>query len=434
MGTQKFSHGPAVRRYAAGLVASVLAAAALVGMSMAPAAATATSGTFTNASALSPADNAVVSSSVTVSGMNLLLDASVILKSLHHTWPADLDIMLQGPTGKRVMLMSDAPNGLPYCKTAVTNLDLKFAGGTSPTIPDNQTLADTGYYSATNNDAIATGCGTTTGDSLVPTPTDASLDAFKGTDPNGVWTLYVADDGTGDAGGLAAGWSLSLAGELWHVNPTSIDFGTTAVNGTTDASVTITNVAGFDLPSTTLSLPSPAPFSRVSDDCVRAHFAAGASCTLVVRFHPTATGVQNRVLTLTMGYYNVVIGITLTESHTITVVGTGLTPQQQPPMPTACLGKPATITGTPGNDTLVGTGGNDVIVAGPGDDTVKGAKGNDVVCGGDGNDTIKGAAGNDKLLGEAGDDVLKGGVGRDRCDGGVGTDIAKTCEKKVAVP
>jgi hypothetical protein len=33
---------------------------------------------------------------------------------------------------------------------------------------------------------------------------------LKGVSPNGQWALYVVDDGTGDSGSIAGGWSLSL--------------------------------------------------------------------------------------------------------------------------------------------------------------------------------------------------------------------------------
>jgi hypothetical protein len=36
------------------------------------------------------------------------------------------------------------------------------------------------------------------------------LSVFEGTDPNGVWSLYVMDDLAGDAGRIDGGWVLSL--------------------------------------------------------------------------------------------------------------------------------------------------------------------------------------------------------------------------------
>ena len=56
-----------------------------------------------------------------------------------------------------------------------------------------------------------------------------------------------------------------------------------------------------------------------------------------------------------------------------------------------CLGRSATISGTPGDDRLTGTPGPDVIVGGGGNDTIDGRGadlGEDRLCGGAGNDTI----------------------------------------------
>lgn len=71
-----------------------------------------------------------------------------------------------------------------------------------------------------------------------------------------------------------------------------------------------------------------------------------------------------------------------------------------------CLGEPATIVRTEGNDTLVGTPGRDVIVALGGNDTVQALGGDDKVCGGDGNDFLDGGTGTDE-----GD----GGPGSNQC-------------------
>ncbi len=109
----------------------------------------------------------------------------------------------------------------------------------------------------------------------------------------------------------------------------------------------------------------------------------------------------------------------------------------------------ATIIGTPGGDSRVGTvendfilllggndwadglGGGDTIDGGPGKDKLNGSGGADLLIGGDDNDTFRGGAGNDTALGGLGDDdlfgddgndLLDGGDGRDRLYGGVGLD------------
>lgn len=98
-----------------------------------------------------------------------------------------------------------------------------------------------------------------------------------------------------------------------------------------------------------------------------------------------------------------------------------------------CFGKPATIVGTEGPDTLVGQGGvSDVIYAAGGNDYISGGEfygdedvpGNapDLLCGGPGADHVSGSPGNDKLNGGDGDDRVDGANGADLEQGNVGND------------
>ena len=102
-----------------------------------------------------------------------------------------------------------------------------------------------------------------------------------------------------------------------------------------------------------------------------------------------------------------------------------LTSPAQAVTPTTCNGVPATITGTPGDDTLPGTPGDDVILGLGGADVIDGGGGNDIICGGSGDDTIKGGDGNDVAYGASGDDDLAGGDGEDRLYGGAGDDTLR---------
>lgn len=120
--------------------------------------------------------------------------------------------------------------------------------------------------------------------------------------------------------------------------------------------------------------------------------------------------------------------------------------------PPKCMGEPATIVGTAGddqlsgtagddvivgrggNDTIYGRGGDDIICAGPGDDTVYGGTGNDILLGASGNDTLEGNAGDDILKGKKGEDRLLGGAGWDRLNGGVGLDVCEGSEVVAACP
>ena len=96
-----------------------------------------------------------------------------------------------------------------------------------------------------------------------------------------------------------------------------------------------------------------------------------------------------------------------------------------------CFGLPPTITGTAGDDPLIGTPGDDVILALQGDDKIRGVDGVDYVCAGPGNDRVVGGNGNDiesgsdgddKLVGSSDDDLLVGDNGNDKLIGSSGQD------------
>ena len=44
--------------------------------------------------------------------------------------------------------------------------------------------------------------------------TTTLLSAFDGTNPNGVWRLYVVDYTVGSLGGFAGGWSLTIKAKV----------------------------------------------------------------------------------------------------------------------------------------------------------------------------------------------------------------------------
>jgi Ca2+-binding RTX toxin-like protein len=90
-----------------------------------------------------------------------------------------------------------------------------------------------------------------------------------------------------------------------------------------------------------------------------------------------------------------------------------------------CFGREATIVGTAGGDTLMGTSdATDVIVGLGGNDLIHSVEGGDFLCGNSGDDLVQGGTVADHISGGAGDDALNGSGGDDVLDGGEGTDRA----------
>ncbi len=104
---------------------------------------------------------------------------------------------------------------------------------------------------------------------------------------------------------------------------------------------------------------------------------------------------------------------------------TQLAPNNNPPAGNdTCEGLTVTHPGGSGNDTINGSGGDDVITGGSGNDIINGNGGNDIICAGSGNDTINGGGGTGQVFGNSGNDTLNQGGGTYTFDGGSGNDVA----------
>src|SRR5437016_2552928 len=154
-----------------------------------------THGTFLNPAVVTVPDSgpaAVYPITLPVSGLDGLVESVSVGFFVSHSTPDDLDVLLVGPTGKSVLLMSDAGG-----TNDLTVKELQFQDG-SPPLPDSGAI-DHQLYAPTNYG---------TGDTFpAPAPggTPATaLSTFKGTNPNGTWSLYVVDDTPGDGGQIRA--------------------------------------------------------------------------------------------------------------------------------------------------------------------------------------------------------------------------------------
>ncbi|MEN9573245.1 MAG: hypothetical protein RL514_1100 [Verrucomicrobiota bacterium] len=147
---------------------------------------------------------------INVAGLTGVVDqVTVTLSNLSHTFPADLDILLVGPQGQSVLLMSDAGGNVPM--TAAT---LTFTDGVTNYLPATNLIV-TGSYRVTD---YAVGPADTFAAPAPAGPYGAALSAFRNTDPTGVWKLFVMDDQGNDVGALG-GWSLTFTSTIATLPP-----------------------------------------------------------------------------------------------------------------------------------------------------------------------------------------------------------------------
>ena len=167
-------------------------------------------------------------SNITVSGFtSAIASVAVTLKGLSHQVPVDLDIMLSGPTSSQnLLLLSDVGGTSPVSNLAVT---LDDAAATS--VP---AALVSGTFKPTDDDSD-------TADAPFPAPAPAfsgatALSTFAGASANGVWSLWVVDDASGDSGAISGGWCLTITA----VAPTTTDLTSSLNPSSVGQSVTFT--------------------------------------------------------------------------------------------------------------------------------------------------------------------------------------------------
>jgi Ca2+-binding RTX toxin-like protein len=313
-------------------------------------------------------------------------DVDVTLNNVTHTFPDDIDILLVGPQGQNVILMSDAGGVGP-----ITDTTLTFDDSAPGSIPDEASPAP-GAYKPT--DIIEAGEENDTFSPPAPGgPYSTQLAVFNGTNPNGPWSLYVFDDDAGDSGDVE-GWSVRVA-----VAPPTTAAPTISGNAVNNQTLTVNPGATTGGSSTSFQwLRCSAP----GTECVPIPGATGTSYALAEADIGRAIRVRQ-----TVGGSG---GMSSADSAPTSPVA---------PDPRRCSNG---FTGTAGNDRINGTSGGDRINGLGGADVLAGAARNDCVTGGTGNDRQSGGSGRDRLSGGSGRDRLSGGSGRDRLSGGSAND------------
>jgi uncharacterized repeat protein (TIGR01451 family) len=146
-----------------------------------------------------PATNLYPSSISVHDVPGLIRKVTVTLLGVQHTSPQDLDVLLVGPRGETVLLMSDAGGGF-----GLSGVNLTFDDG-GTLLPEAEQIV-AGTYQPTDYPPADTFPAPAPGG-----PYGTGLGLFNGSEPNGVWSLYVVDDAGGDSGRISGGWALTLS-------------------------------------------------------------------------------------------------------------------------------------------------------------------------------------------------------------------------------
>ena len=253
--------------------------------------------TYINANSISINDGATApfisspypSSIVVPTAAGTISKITVQLLGFSHARQNDVDILLVGPQGQKLILMSDVGGS-----AATSNVDLTFDDAASASLPTTAMSISTGTYKPTDN----------TPSDTFPAPSPAgpystTLSVFNGTNPTGTWSLYIVDDRVGNIGSLSGGWNLNfeIAPSVvapsffsYSINPATYTKGT-AINANTPTSsggavvsyaVTPALPAGLTLnTSTGIISGSPTAVTSTASHTVTATNSGGSTTTSV---------------------------------------------------------------------------------------------------------------------------------------------------------
>jgi hypothetical protein len=144
----------------------------------------------------------------------------VTLYNVYHVLPDNLDVLLVGPLGQKFVLMGDAGGSNPIDPSAPVTLMFTDAAGQ---VLPNSSMLTSGMFEPTNWESPVTSFPAPAppapynepGSAIGGTGTQTLFGNFGLTNANGVWSLYVRDDGglnqpNAITGCIDGGWSIEF--------------------------------------------------------------------------------------------------------------------------------------------------------------------------------------------------------------------------------
>lgn len=136
-------------------------------------------------------------SKIVVSGLHhSIKKITVTIHDFSHTFPDDVHILLVGPQGQTAYLMGDVGGAAD-----AVDLTITFDDNAINALPDNQLLRSGEFRPSVYG---------INGNLPGPTPYGTALSVFRGTNPNGIWSLFALDDSAVDSGNIGNGWTIEF--------------------------------------------------------------------------------------------------------------------------------------------------------------------------------------------------------------------------------
>jgi hypothetical protein len=138
-----------------------------------------------------------------------VVNVTATLKNVTHQFPDDMDVLLVGPAGQNLVLLSDA--GLGTGPTfGADNVTVNFDDGAPGQLAQATPWGSAGS-TVSSKPVDYTPLGNIDTFPSAPAPSaSTALSTFNATNPNGTWSLYVVSDGAPDTGSIAGGWCLNF--------------------------------------------------------------------------------------------------------------------------------------------------------------------------------------------------------------------------------
>ncbi len=240
-------------------------------------------------------------STINVSGLaGVVSNVTVTLRGLTHSWTRDIDVLLVGPAGQKVMICSDAGNG------GANNATFTLSDAAVAALPLSQLVS--GTYQPDDYEA----------GEIQPAPAPAGpyetlLSSFNGQTPNGTWSLFVADDGNDDVGSFAGGWSITLTAVSDGLQPPTISSvsGQTMVEDSSTEPLSFT-VGDPDTAATSLVMSGGSSNPALVPSGNIVFGGSGSNRTVTVTSLANASGTATITLTVSDGATNTSANFLLT--------------------------------------------------------------------------------------------------------------------------